>query len=116
MSDFAKNLKALRTKKGLSQEELALTIGVHSTHLSRYERGLSVPAIEIVQKIALAFNISIGELVFGLPNEKAKKAIEDVELLSSFSKVQGLDTKKQQTIKDLISAFVLKANLQEQLS
>ncbi len=41
LEQFADNLKRLRTEKGISQEDLANKIHVHSNHLSRYERGLS---------------------------------------------------------------------------
>jgi hypothetical protein len=42
--------------------------------------------------------------------------LKDNELLNMFSKVQSLNNKQQETIKDLISAFLLKADLQKNLA
>jgi len=65
MSDFAENLKKHRTAKSISQDELAKKIDIHPVQFSRYERGQSVPSIEVVQKIADALELSIDELVYG---------------------------------------------------
>ena len=116
MSFFAKNLKKYRTEKGISQEELAKKVGVHTTHLSRYERGLSQPSIEVAQKLAEAFDISVDELIQGSADENIRKTIKDRELLNLFHKVQVLEEEKQKTVKDLISAFIFKEDVQRKLA
>ena len=60
---FADNLISLRKYKGMSQEELALAIGVSRQTLSKYETGESVPDIERVMAIADVFGVSIDDLV-----------------------------------------------------
>jgi len=115
MEDFAKRLKELRAKEGISQEEMAKKIGVHVTHLSRYERGLSVPSLEVAEKIATALHVSIDLLVYGNQDSFAQESIKDRELLNMFSSVQKFNDKQKDTVKDLISAFILKSNLQQQL-
>ena len=116
MSKFAENLKKCRTAKGISQEEMAKLIGVHSTHLSRYERGLSAPSIDVAQKIAEVLEVAIDALIFGDQNELSEKAIDDRELLDLFKKVQSFNEKQKGTVKDLISAFILKADIQQKLA
>jgi transcriptional regulator with XRE-family HTH domain len=37
MISFGSNLKRIRAEKNLSQGDLAELIGIHSTHISRYE-------------------------------------------------------------------------------
>ena len=115
-SIFAENLKKYRTKKGISQEEMAKKISVHATHLSRYERGLSAPSIEVVKKIAEVLDVSIDELAFGNKNQNIEQTINDRELVSLFKNVQLLNDKQKDTVKDLLSAFILKNNIQQQLS
>ncbi|MCB0739500.1 MAG: helix-turn-helix transcriptional regulator [Chitinophagaceae bacterium] len=49
-TNFGDNLKRFRVEKNFSQQELADAIGIHSTHVSRYERNLALPSIEIAKK------------------------------------------------------------------
>ena len=86
---FGKNLKDTRVEKNVSQDDLAKKIGVHANHISRYERDLSAPSIEVVQKIAEALEISIDELVYG-KQTNAEGGISDNELIALFKKVQHL--------------------------
>ncbi|HRG52719.1 MAG TPA: helix-turn-helix transcriptional regulator, partial [Bacteroidia bacterium] len=88
MASFGDNLKRFRTEKKISQEELADSIGMHSTHISRYERNLTSPSIDVVKKIAEKLNVTADMLVFGTQDEKAKNKIKDQELLNMFSQVQ----------------------------
>lgn len=116
LKHFADNLKRLRTEREISQEDMAKKIKVHANHLSRYERGLSAPSIEVVEKIAKLLEVSIDELVFGSVNERMEKNIADRELLTIFKKVQALEPQQLFTVKDFVSAYLLKADLQKNLS
>ena len=51
MDNFGKNLKELRSEKGFSQETFAAKVGIHVTNLSKYERNISIPSLEIKKKI-----------------------------------------------------------------
>ena len=115
MTGFAENLKKIRAQKGISQEELSKKIAIHPVQFSRYERAQSVPSIEIVQKIADALEVTIDELVYGDQNNKAEQNIKDRELLNLFSKIQLLNDRQKETVKDFLSAYILKADLKEKL-
>jgi len=54
---FASNLKRLRTKARISQEELALRSGLDRTYISGCERGVRNPSIVSVEKMAEALNV-----------------------------------------------------------
>jgi len=43
LADFVERLRILRKQKNLSQTELGQQAGLHSTHIGRFERGLSRP-------------------------------------------------------------------------
>jgi len=60
-------------------------------------------------------DMSLDELVYGQQNEKARIRIADNELLSLFNKTQHLPDDQKKTVMDLLSAFLLKANLTQQL-
>ncbi|EKN87868.1 DNA-binding helix-turn-helix protein [Leptospira interrogans str. 2003000735] len=87
---LAKNLKLFRKKKNWSQTELAKNAGTTLTHINRLETGKSNPSIEIVQKIALALEVSIDDLVSQNDNSKEIKFenqafYEKIKLLDTFS-------------------------------
>jgi len=116
MDGFGQRIKELRSARKFSQESFAQQIGVHVTHLSRYEREKSVPSLEVAEKIANTLDISLDELVYGEQNEKARLHLVDNELLSLFNKTQQLPDDQKKTVMDLLSAFLLKANLAKQLA
>ena len=57
-------IKELRKDKNISQDELAEKINIDGRQISRYENDKMNPSIEVLIKIAEAFNISIDYLLF----------------------------------------------------
>ena len=53
----------LRTKKGLSQDELAEKVFVTRQAVSRWENGETVPNTETLKRLSDLFNISINTLL-----------------------------------------------------
>ena len=62
---LGKNLRRLRLEKKLGQEKFALEYGFDRTYISGIERGVRNPTIVIVQKLADALGVPIGELLSG---------------------------------------------------
>jgi len=112
MPIFDKKLKELRKQKGISQDELADLVGVHKSHVSRYERGLALPSIEVAQKIANILEVSIDELVSG----DAGVSTKDKELAKLFEKIATFDEQKKLIVKELLSAFIFKTEIQSKLA
>ena len=56
-------LKELRQKNKISQNEIAKILGVDRSNYSRYESGAIEPNIQILQKRADYFNVSIDYLL-----------------------------------------------------
>lgn len=59
-------IKFLRKERKWSQEDLALEAGVNKNYISDLENGRRNPSLEILEKIAIAFNISLSELFKGI--------------------------------------------------
>ena len=57
------NLKHLRKSKGLTQEELALQLGVVRQTISKWEKGLSVPDSEMLIELSEQFNVPVSALL-----------------------------------------------------
>ena len=60
---FARNLKAERYRKNLTQSQLAELVDVSESTISLLERGLQTPSIFLVYDIAKIFGIQIDELM-----------------------------------------------------
>ena len=60
---FNENLKILRKSKGFTQEELAIKVNVVRQTVSKWEKGLSVPDAEVLQKIAEVLDVGVNELL-----------------------------------------------------
>ena len=60
---FGKRVKALRLQKDMSQSDVAKKLGVHSTYISKIERGEQNMSIQGVEKLAKAIGVSVGELM-----------------------------------------------------
>jgi transcriptional regulator with XRE-family HTH domain len=114
--EFKERLKQLRTKKGISQNQLARDIGVHVTNISRYERGENRPTSDVLSKLANALDVTTDYLMDGSTDDKAQSTISDKELLSQFQRVEKLPSEKKAVVKELIDAFLLKTDLQQKLA
>ena len=60
---FGLVVKVLRNKKGVSQESLALDTGIDRTYIGDIERGSRNVSLEIMEKLAVYFQMSISELL-----------------------------------------------------
>jgi len=116
MSLFGDNLKSIRETKGFTQNELAEAVSIHVVQLSKYERNLASPSVEVVKRISEALEVTADELIYGDAKQSAKTKLKDYELLNLFDKVQTLKKDDVHCIKSLISAYVLKTDLQKQLA
>ena len=57
------NIKQLRKAKGLAQERLALEAGVDRTLVSKIERVIANPSLEIIYKLASCLDVSVADLL-----------------------------------------------------
>lgn len=60
---LSENIKSLRRNKGLTQDELASRLNVVRQTVSKWEKGLSVPDAEMLQKIAEVFDTDVSQLL-----------------------------------------------------
>ena len=60
---FGKNVRELRKAKGLSQEELAHKADLHRTYIGMIERAEKNITLINIDKIAIALDVKIRELI-----------------------------------------------------
>lgn len=73
MSDIAKNIKKLRQKKSLTQEELAEKLFVTRQAVSNWETGKNQPDIELLKSLAETFEVDVTELLYEPQSDVEKR-------------------------------------------
>ncbi len=67
---FGNYLFELRSRAGLSQSELARSLGVTNKAVSKWEVGKAKPGVETIRKLAALFQVSVDELLKNRAEEK----------------------------------------------
>lgn len=73
MRDISKNIRAMRTAKNMTQDELAEKLYVTRQTVSNYETGKSRPDVEMLTKIAEVLDTDINTLIYGLPTPPSRR-------------------------------------------
>lgn len=81
------NIKAIRTSKGLSQQELAVKLNVVRQTISKWEQGLSVPDSDMLLAISEALETPVSTL---LGETVAETKAEDLSAISQRLEVINL--------------------------
>lgn len=63
-------LKLARIKANIRQNELAASVGVGVTMLSRYENGNAIPSLKTLWKISRVLGVSLDELAQDLETQQ----------------------------------------------
>jgi len=72
MPNIASNLKFLRKKKGLTQQQFADALAIKRASVGAYEEDRAEPKYELLKKIAQFYNLTMDELVNDVIDEKWK--------------------------------------------
>ena len=62
-SKLGKNLKRIRTAKGITQGDIVRQLGFGRGFISNIENGKANPTLATIAKLAKALGVSIGELI-----------------------------------------------------
>lgn len=65
-AQFGDNLIRQRKLADISQDELSVRASVHRTEISQLERGLRIPRIDTVVKLAKSLEVSVLDLLVGI--------------------------------------------------
>ena len=63
MSGFSEKLASLRRERGMTQADLAARLGISKSAVSMYERGNREPELDLLQKMADLFRVSVSSLL-----------------------------------------------------
>ena len=103
---FNENLRELRKSKGFTQEELATKINVVRQTVSKWEKGLSVPDADSLQKIAEVLDVEVSQLL-GAKIEKEENKNEIAEQLSRINEQLVIKNRRTKKIVTAICVILL---------
>jgi Predicted transcriptional regulators len=98
---FPQRLAALRKERGLTQQQMADTIGVHILQLRRYEAGTTQPTIEVFRRTVLPLSVSADMLLF----DEGERGPDD-HLKLQFEAISKLDDKEREALETVISSVL----------
>ncbi len=109
MVSFGEALSEARKKRGISQEELGIAVGIDKRIISRYENDKTVPSVDVAKKMADALETSLDKLT-GL---KHSLFIEDKEMTKLLKDYGKLNESDKSIIKRFLKAFSFYSKLEE---
>lgn len=110
--NFPDKLRVLRKSKGWSQGQLAKKINADLQRVSKYERGVIWPTMELMARLAKVFNVSVDYLIRDEENATISK-IKNPTLRHQIEEVNDLPDKDQETVISFLDAFIKRRKFEE---
>ena len=88
---------------GLTQQQMADTIGIHVNSLKKYEADHAQPSIDVLKKIALALHISTDFLLF----DAHERGPSD-DLALKLEAVHQMPEDEQMVIREVLESLIIK--------
>lgn len=111
-ADFPLKLRELRKSRGWSQGQLAKKIGADLQRVSKYERGVIWPTMELMVQIAKTFEVSLDFLIRDDKSAAVAK-IKNQKLLHQLEAINDLPEEDQETVISFLDAFIKRRKFEE---
>jgi transcriptional regulator with XRE-family HTH domain len=111
----AENLRAIREHKGLQQKQVALEIGIGTTNYNRVENGQREASVEVLDKLANYYGITIDEIVHYNNKKLPPKeiTIQDKAVVEQVNLISQLDEKEKNVVYTIVESFISKKRFKE---
>jgi transcriptional regulator with XRE-family HTH domain len=100
---FGKRLKQARNKKQLTQNQVAVVLGINYTTISKYENDKSQPDNDILQRISSLYDVSLDWLLTGEVSNGKNKS----NLICLDGEQDELTAEEAKYLKDSLEMFRL---------
>lgn len=101
MITIGERITQLRKQKSWSQDELAQQVNSSRVMIGKYERGDNLPSIEVIVKLAKAFEVS-ADFLLG----EGQNATYDKEMVNRLDQVESLPAPEKQRILDYMDLVI----------
>lgn len=93
------NIKEIRKQKGLTQEDLAIKLNVVRQTISKWEKNLSVPDAELLEKLSDIFEVEVSTLLGKNVISREIKEDESINIqLARINEQLSIKNKRSKTI------------------
>lgn len=111
MSEIAglvgENIRLLRKKRGLSQEQLAFRADINASYMGQVERGEKNPTIDVLSKIALALQTPLEKMVNVISSPNAADERDEEGYANKIAhQINGLSLKEQEAVYKFVKQLV----------
>lgn len=106
---FGERMAAFRIAKGLSQARLAESLGMTRARIVYYERAATNPSLDVVQKVADFFGVTVGELLNDIPRTKRKPGPPS-QFVKLAERLDKLPRAKQKVVAEMLEGFLKQAS------
>ncbi|MET3047416.1 MULTISPECIES: helix-turn-helix domain-containing protein [Flavobacterium] len=113
--NVAENLRKIREQRGLQQKQVALEIGIGTTNYNRVENGQREASIEVLDKLANYYNITIDEIVHYDDKKLPPKeiTIQDKAIVEQVNLISQLDEKEKNVVYTIVESFISKKRFKD---
>jgi len=106
---FGQRLAAVRRNKGLTQTQLAERMGTNQKMIDYYERRSPNPALDFIERAAVALEVSVADLLGSQPHTTRAKPGPVSQLQLRFEQLRRLPRKEQEFVIRFIDTILEKA-------
>jgi len=110
---FGKRLKQLRKNMRLTQKEAGAHIGVHATHLNKYEAGMHTPSLQKIIALANLYGVTLDYLILG--KDPGNHELRNLRLFERFQALESFEHDDMETVVKVIDAMIAKTKVTEAL-
>lgn len=104
---LGENIKQLRKDRGMTQEELAIRLNVVRQTVSKWEKGLSVPDADMLQRLADVLEVNITDLL-GAPTYPTPEQTDAVvEQLARINEQLAVKNRRARRIWKIVSSILI---------
>ncbi len=101
------NLKRIRKERGFTQEELAVRLHVVRQTVSKWEKNLSVPDAELLQRLSETLDVPVSELLGGESDrERAQERQAIAEQLARINEQLALKNRRSRRIWTVLAVLL----------
>lgn len=113
--NIAENLKKIREQKGYQQKQVAIEIGIGTTNYNRVEKGQREASIEVLDKLATFYGITIDNIVHFQDSKLPPKeiVIQDKAMVEQVALISQLEEKEKNVVYTIVESFISKKKFKD---
>ena len=109
---LAENIKKIREDKNLMQKEVYNEIGLKPAHYNKLEKGLVEPSVEILDKLATYYGLTLDEIVHYANATPKPVTMEDKTASEQVKLMAQLNEKDRGIVMNIIDTMLTKQRFQ----